>query len=692
MTTMLAALAIVAAETRSVEFRYVADQDLKQVTVAGTFNGWNKGANPLKRGSDGRTWTLTKNLPVGKHYYKFVLNDETWITDPAAKKNEDDGNGNINSVLLLVPNDYSAPAVRGDRRITRSGLKHEQMAPDFNYDRGRLRLTVRTRAGDVGSVTLLANGKRHAMTRISGDDFYETYATSFPWNLSGTLRYGFQFEKGANALFYGPKGVTPALSSNTFEIDQKTFQPFEVPSWVERTIIYQIFPDRFDNAKKANDPAETVPWDAKPENGDMVFGGDIAGIDRRLDHFKKLNVGTIYLNPIFQSPVVHRYETTDYKLIDRRLGTNDEFIALSKRFKKEGIGLVLDGVFNHVAPDFPQFVDILKNQEKSKYTKWFYINRYPVAVVDPPPYEAWWGFKSMPKVNLLNRDAADYMLEIPKWWAQRAEIAGWRLDVANEVPMEFWREFREVVKGINDDKWIVGEVWTDGSQWLKGDQWDSVMNYPFRDAVLKFVAEGRTTPTQFAERLMANYSGYAPQVSRNMMNLLGSHDTPRFMTLCGNNEDLAMLGASVMFAWIGAPMIYYGDELGMQGERDPDNRRGMLWNTANKDNRVFQHYLKLTKARSASRALQSGDPRILFTNDREGTLGFERVLGNERAFVLINRSNEKRAVSHKVSVRPGQRTERYVCAITGQAVTLRNDGTLSMTLAPVSASILLRAR
>jgi len=674
-----------------VDFRYLADRELKSVNLAGGFNNWNKGATPMRLGAN-NVWTTRLTLAPGKHYYKFVIDGETWIVDPKAKKNEDDGNGNVNSVVFVLPPDYSKPAVEGDATITLSGLRHERGAPDFNYDRGKLRFMLQTRAGDVGKVTLRFGKSNHAMNRLGGDEFYDRFSVEVPWSRSTSATYAFQLETGKAARYFGPKGMTTSMSGNTYELNSKAFTPFETPAWVERAIIYQIFPDRFDNGDASNDPARTVPWDLRPQNGDDVYGGDFAGVKRRVAHFKSLGVDTIYLNPIFASPVIHRYETSNYLKVDPILGTNDEFASLTKELKRQGIGVVLDGVFNHVAPNHPAFADLVQKQQNSKYKDWFFVNRYPVAVVDPPPYEAWWGFKSMPKVNLLNREAAKDMLSVPKFWNQHAEIAGWRLDVANEVPMEFWREFRKTVKGLGKDKWIVGEVWGDGSPWLKGDQWDSVMNYQFRDAALRFVAEGRTTPSQFMDRLMAVYGSYAPQVSRNMMNLLSSHDTPRFMTLCGNNEKLHMLGASLMFSWVGAPTIYYGDELGMQGERDPDNRRGMTWETATSQNAVYTHFQKLTKARRASRALQSGDPIRLFSNDSEGTLGFERRLDDDRAFVFVNRSNETRVVRTKISIRPGHRVGRFVCALSGKEAVIRDNGTIEWTLEPLSAAILLPRR
>lgn len=624
-------------------FSFEAKKPHKSVHVAGTFNNWNKAANPLHRVGTSQTWQTSLSLPVGKHHYKFVLDGETWIVDPAAKKNEDDGNGNVNSVLFILPADYGQPATAGDDQFTKSALRHERNVPDLNFDRGRLRLSIRTRAGDIGTAEVQLGTRSVPMKRVRKDEVSESFVASIPWNGKARLAYVFALEEGANRRYLTPGGLMMTPEPR-FQVDPASFDAFEVPGWVERSIFYQIFPDRFCNGSSANDPVGTVAWDTKPQNGDHVFGGDAAGVQSKLGYLKNLGVDAVYFNPIFESPVIHRYETTDYTKVDPRFGTNREFVTLTKAMKRHGMRVVLDGVFNHVAPNFPMFADILKNQQRSKYLDWFHIKSFPVAVKDPPPYEAWWGYKSMPEVNLLHKPAADYMLRVPRFWHREAQIDGWRLDVANEVPMEFWRAFRKAVKGLGEDRWIVGEVWGDGSQWLKGDQWDSVMNYPFREAVLKFVADGRTAPTQFADRLTAVYEGYAPQVSRNMMNLIGSHDTPRFRTLCKGDEKLAMMGATVLLTWIGAPSIYYGDELGMEGGPDPDNRRGMAWGSANKSNRVFTHYKSLIAARRSSKALQFGDFRFLVRNDTKRIVAYERTWNNERAVVILNRSESAQSV------------------------------------------------
>ncbi|MFQ3586189.1 MAG: alpha-amylase family glycosyl hydrolase [Fimbriimonadaceae bacterium] len=680
------------------EFVFRANGPANRVNLAGTFNGWNRDATPMVAdpGTDNRVWRIRVRLQPGKHLYKFVINGETWVTDPNAARNEDDGNGNINSVLIILPPGFDLPARVGDGRITDGAIVHDQEIPARNWDRGRLFLSLRVRPNDVEKVEVVIGGRTPIpMVSIDRDDLHETLRAELPWDRRTDLNYAFRLTDGPLVRYFGPNGLTGGLgsgeSANRFSLSAREFRPFTPPEWVERSVFYQIFPDRFENGDKSNDPPGVVPWDGTPTYWNFK-GGDLAGIDQRIGHLTSLGIDAIYFNPIFESPANHRYETTDFRRIDRRLGTNEQFGELTRRWRRMGIRVVLDGVFNHTATNFPQFDDIVRNGETSPYRNWFFIRSFPVRVGDPPNYEAWFGFPSMPKVNLEYPPARDYMLDVVNFWNERAEVAGWRLDVANEVPMSFWRLFRERVKGLDPDMWIVGEVWGDGSPWLKGDQWDSVMNYQFREAVLQYVANGSITPTQFMDRLMRVHHGYGPQVSRNMMNLLGSHDTPRFRTLAGGREDLSMLGATLLMTWVGSPSIYYGDEIGMEGGRDPDNRRGMEWHRATPDNRILDHYRRLIAIRRQSRALQSGDPLVLHTDDARRVAAFARIEGSDLAIVVASRSETPVTVDlplpRSLVARHGSVLPRLQDSLGGIPIRRLPNGNLRLSLPPLGSAVL----
>ncbi|HLK15401.1 MAG TPA: alpha amylase N-terminal ig-like domain-containing protein [Fimbriimonadaceae bacterium] len=687
LTFLLAALAIAVPHT----FGYTAPAGTKSVNIAGTFNGWNKDATPLRAGGDGRTWSVTLELEPGRIQYKFVLDGGTWVTDPSTKS-ESDGNGNTNSVLWILPDGYDRPAAKGDGEIAVSALKHETDEPDLNYDRGQLQISLRARPNDIEHVRLhVRGGADLEMRQVGEDEIFARYRAETPWDRSRTIAYDFFLVDGSKTLYFGPRGVTESPEGNLFILDRATYKPLIVPSWVEHSVIYQIFPDRFANGDKSNDPPNVKPWDGPLDYGTWL-GGDFAGIQQHLNYLEVLGISCIYFNPIFQSPVYHRYETSDFHAVARELGTNAQFDDLTKTLNSKGIRTVLDGVFNHTATDFMPFADVVKNGAASQYKEWYTFKGFPVKLGRDHNYVAWNDYPSMPKLNHSNPQVQDYVWGVPKFWDSQAAIAGWRLDAANEVPDAFWQGFRRAVKAVNPEDWIVGEVWGDASHWLKGDMWDSVMNYPFLFATTGFVgADGDGKPSSFMRKVMANYANYAPQVSRNLMNLIDSHDTPRILNACGGNRKLADLAAILEFAWVGAPTLYYGDEIGMAGGRDPDDRRGMTWEAVTESNPTLKLYRSLISARRKSLELQSGDPVALLADDDADTLAFGRTINGRAAICVVNRANAQRGVHVSLTaVAPKMRA--LYDALTGKPVRIEPDGTVSLVLEAQSGTILIPER
>jgi len=670
---MISSFLLLAMDQVNHTFEFVAERAVTSVTVAGTFNGWNASATPLKT-ADGRTWRVTIPVAPGRHEYKFVLDGRDWVIDPKVRS-QDDGNGNINSLLFVFPKGYEVPADINDGTITLSAVRHEPKLPYLSVADGRANLTVRTRRQDVEVVYLRVEGKPEArMSFASRDDLYDYWVGSTPWNRSADLKYSFAIADGAERDAY--------QSANGPFVAPKNLMSLTPPKWVEQSVFYQIFPDRFENGNAKNDPENSLAWDAPPTYWSF-HGGDLKGIADRSDHLVKLGVNAIYLNPIFDGPSNHGYETTDYALVAPRYGTNQELIDLTHSLRNQGIRTVLDGVFNHTSTDFKAFADLRQNGPASAYKDWYFVKSWPIRVEENPNYEAWAGFRSMPKVNLKHPAACDYMLQVVRDWQVKADIAGWRLDVANEVEMDFWRAFRKVVKTQDEDRWILGEVWTDASPWLGGDQWDSAMNYQFRDAVVQYVANGRTTSTEFWGSLMRVHFGYGSAVSRNMLNLLSSHDTPRFVTLCEGDAKLALLGAGLQFTWVGAPSIYYGEEIGMEGGRDPDNRRGMVWSAATNENPFLQEYRALATLRRLSPALQSGDPSLIEANDADRTLVFRRGDENQQVIVVVNRSNVERNVAFAA---PGAKGAQ-IDLLSNRVVSVEEQS-LSIKMPPLSLAVL----
>jgi cyclomaltodextrinase len=672
------------------DFNFQAqDSSIKQVSVAGDFNSWNKDANPLKLGQDGRTWTTHLKLPYGKIQYKFVLNGSNWVLDPSTSS-ASDGNGNTNSVLLILPPDYNMAASPNDGIIAASALRHTMAEPDLNYDRGQLRFLLRARPDDLARVDLQVNGRTVPMNELAHGNIFETYEAFLPWDRKSDLSYDFVLHDGSRTAFYGPSGLENSQATK-FKLSASSYKPFEVPAWVEKSVIYQIFPDRFADGDKSNDPSNVQPWGAQPTYYNF-FGGDTAGVQEHLGYLSSLGVGAVYFNPVFESPSNHRYDTIDYLTIDPKFGTDQEFDDLTKAMQSRGIRTVMDFAFNHTAPDFFAFKDIRDKGQASTYTNWYFIKSYPVVVKENPPYVAWYNYPSMPKLNVMNPATHQYILDAVDFWKKNAALSGVRLDVANEVNPQMWRDLRAHVKSYAPDTWIVGEEWGDASPWLGGDQWDSTMGYQFRDAALHFFAERSTKPSEYMNRLMEVYASYPPQVSRNLMNLLDSHDTERFLNSCKGNQDLQLLAATVEFTWPGAPTMYYGDELGMQGGPDPDNRRCMDWSLANASNPTLAYYKRLIDIRNQTPVLQSGDPAILFTDDADRTFAYSRTLGQSCAVVVVNASDQPRKVSVRLpaSLSAAAHRGNLQDVLSGHSIPIANE-TVVLDLPPLKAAVLIPA-
>ncbi|MCX6136013.1 MAG: glycoside hydrolase family 13 protein, partial [Ignavibacteriales bacterium] len=363
--------------------------------------------------------------------------------------------------------------------------------------------------------------------------------------------------------------------------------PF-TPPWVADAIFYQIFPDRFSNGDRSNDPAGTEEWGAKPTPRNF-FGGDLRGIIERLPYLKDLGITAIYLNPIFTAGSNHKYNAADYQSIDPSFGSNDIFKEFLRICHTESIRVVIDGVFNHTGTDHRAFKDVKARGAVSSYAGWYNIFSYPVQPPSKPNYECWWNYGSLPRLMVQNPDVRNHLFEITRYWTELG-VDGWRLDVANEIPHAFWKDWRKLVKSINPDCYITGEIWTDASAWLQGDEFDAVMNYRFREACLDYFVRGTISGTAFVAALNHVRSTAPEESAFAMQNLLGSHDTERILTFCRDDVGTERLAVLMQMTYVGAPMVYYGDEIGMTGGKDPDCRRTMIWDESRWNTELRTYY------------------------------------------------------------------------------------------------------
>ncbi len=536
----------------------------------------------------------------------------------------------------------------------------------------------------------------------------------------------------------------------------------EVPEWAQGAVWYQIFPERFRNGDPANDPTfrdtfgswphdtlsawqrspwtadwyQLQPWEAANGRsfnynaGRRRFGGDVQGIIDKLDYLHGLGVTAIYLNPMFESPTLHKYNTELYHHIDNNFGPHPErdralwasenfadpatwqwstadtlFLRLIREVHRRGMRMIIDGVFNHMGVTHPAFRDVMKNGQQSPYADWFIIKRWddPATPANEFEYQGWNGVKDLPEVrregdNLAPGPRRLFQAVVRRWMDPNGDgdpadgIDGWRLDVAELVPKGFWREFRQWVRALNPEAYLTGEVWWEdygqnkmfnAAPWLQGDIFDAVMNYRFADGPLRYFVDThhRYATRDLQAHLQQIFTDYPAAVSAGMMNLLGSHDTERLATMVVNpnrvidhdsgverhpnfqtrkptaeERETQKLLIAFQMLYPGAPMIYYGDEAGMWGADDPDNRKPMVWpdliyapeqalpNGGERpgdlvyfDWDMFDFYQNLLALRRGQEALRRGDCRFEEAGGSEHVVAFSRNHGGASILCLFNR-------------------------------------------------------
>jgi cyclomaltodextrinase / maltogenic alpha-amylase / neopullulanase len=420
-----------------------------------------------------------------------------------------------------------------------------------------------------------------------------------------------------------------------------------VPGWVQDSVFYQIFPDRFANGDLANDPPNVQPWGAIPTTWGFQ-GGDLRGIIQRFDYLLDLGITALYLNPIFQASSNHRYNATDYYKIDPKLGDLADFHALLDVAHRNQVRVIIDGVFNHCGRGFFAFSDVLENQEHSPYLDWFHIKNFPVDGYSPGDahdYLGWWNIKSLPKFNTDNPLVRSYLLDVARYWIEQG-ADGWRLDVPNEIDDDaFWEEFRQVVKSANPEAYILGEIWQMDRRWVGERHFDGLMNYPFRDAVLRLLYAGILDIPHFMDKLESLMHYYPSEHAYAMYLPLGSHDTERLFTKLDEDLEKTRLAFLLLFTFPGAPAVYYGDEIGLQGGKDPGCRAAFPWDRARWDNDLRAWVKQLIALRKAQPALRRGAFQRVCSDSSDGCCAYLRFDHDQSLLVSVNASPETRTVN-----------------------------------------------
>lgn len=481
------------------------------------------------------------------------------------------------------------------------------------------------------------------------------------------LGYYFIIIDGYNRVYYGNNdqhlgGIGQMYNYNPVPYQITVYKKSSVPDWYKEGTIYQILIDRFFNGnddKRITEPKRNSfiysTWDDDPmyikdSSGRILrwdfYGGNIKGIIKKLDYIKDLGVNILCLSPIFKSSSNHKYDAGDYELIDEMFGTEQDFKELCITANEKGIKIIIDAVFSYTSSDSKYFNKLgnyngigAYQSPNSKYYSWYKFMIYPYR------YESWWGIDTRPNINTMNEDYINYIANgdqsiIDKW--SNFGINGWRLNITDELPDEFIQIIRKKVKSIDNASVVLGEVWEDASnkvsyskrrEYLYGEELDSVTNYPLRENLINFI-KGYIKSDVLKKRIMCMYENYPKENFYRNMNIIGTHDTERILTVLDGQIQLLKLIVVMQITLPGVPLIYYGDEAGLSGRSDPDNRRTYPWGNENKE--LINFYCSLIRLRNNDDCLKKGNFKIYDTDS--SIFAFERSYKREKILIIINTS------------------------------------------------------
>lgn len=750
-------------------FRVTPQRPVRSVCLAGAFNGWNMTATPCAGPAADGSYAATVRLPTGAHQYKFVIDGSDWVADPQNPDRVGDNHGGYNSVLYLgrLARLTISPAVVGDGNIELDGFEHVPHLPRYFQRVSPRSVLIRCRvlSADLERVSVVVRGGGASPMHVaSAGPLYTMYEVllATPADVAERpLQYTFILEDGS----------LRAAHPSTFTVKRDDSATLVTPEWARHAIWYQIMVDRFRNGDPSNDPDGVIPWthdwfatapgEAARGNGSefykyyvfkRLYGGDLAGLRQQLDYLHDLGVNALYLNPIFKAVSHHKYDAVSFIHVDDHFGAKGDYAAAEavedvadprtwtwtptdrlfleflRDAKARGFRVIIDGVFNHVGVGHPAFQDVRKNGKNSRFADWFNVTSW-----EPFAYRGWAGFGELPEFRkdengLASRAAAEHIFAITRRWMDpngdgdpSDGIDGWRLDVPNEIPAGFWVEWRKLVKSINPEAYISGEIWDRAESWLDGTKFDAVMNYQFARPVVAWICHKtkRMRPSEVDARLAELRIAYPPAATAVMQNLVDSHDTDRVVSMAQNPDreydignrvqdsnpsydnskpgaaeyQRARLVALLQMTYVGAPMIYYGDEAGMWGADDPTNRKPMLWRDLEpyqqpQENFVMTehvaHYREIIALRRRLDVLRSGEFESVLADDAKDVWVFARRGAGETALVFLNASDQ---VQRVVLKRRDDWPERFT-QVFGPQTALPGADALDLTLPPISGVVL----
>lgn len=522
--------------------------------------------------------------------------------------------------------------------------------PESNYcfatSSNTVVLRIRFAKGEkVRNLSVLYNSKydiaehqfRATMSFLCCDGTYDYYFVEI--NLKDPrLAYVFEFSLRGQKYYFCESGVREKYNFSLAYYDSFQFayinknDIIQNVKWLNNAVFYQVFIDRFDKASQKDEAYINTRWNERP-TPKSFYGGDLDGIRKHIDHIKKLGVTALYLNPIFKSPSNHKYDIVDYYKVDEMFGGEDALARLVDECHKNGIRIILDAVFNHVSEEFGPFVDVINNGNKSKYFDWFVIDGDEINKARDN-YHCFAECRYMPKLNTNNKEVQAYLSNVAKYYIEKYDIDGWRLDVADEVSHDFWRTMRKEIKAIKHDAVLIGENWHNSESFLQGDQFDSIMNYGVTKAFIDYFARRTITEKEFADVLNAQLMRYPDTINNMMFNLLDCHDTNRFFSEVGCNEEVLLSALTALVFLPGSINLYYGTEILTEGGYDPDSRRTFDFEKL-KDPRIIKNIEAVSRIMRLKQqpALISGGIRIYSNN---GCICFERKCSNQQLILRLN--------------------------------------------------------
>ncbi|MFH1754552.1 MAG: alpha-amylase family glycosyl hydrolase [Candidatus Latescibacterota bacterium] len=601
-------------------------------------------------------------------------------------------------------------------------------------------------------ISYAADGGKEEQKRMvpdQTDGVFQYYQVVLNVPAASHIRFTFAYADGDNVFYATPGGIDknrPQVSE-MFEYSEAAIQPFFTPDWAKNGVFYQIFPERFRNGDPSNDPDFSEPYyegvtklpssgktngeyfhfvdqwenvtgltqspyrtDGKPDYYSF-YGGDIAGVMEKLPYLADLGITIIYFNPLNEARSNHKYDPMDYLKIDPHFADEATFKEFVRKAHELGIRIIVDKAFNHTGNWHFAFIDSREKGRESKYWDWYEWKRWPLPEGDVPNpldyYDCWWGFGIHPNLNFdlsrvnsaennitdiaqaePNEALVQYILEVARYWLGELDIDGFRLDVPNEVPFRVWQEFRKVVDEVKPDAFLIGEIWGNAMPWLGPHCFHSTMNYKyFRDPVLKFFGLGQGNAAQLDRELAPGRSLYPLQATQVMMNLIDSHDTERFVTVAGKDDRL-MLAALFQMTYVGIPQIYYGDEVGLKGGKDPDCRRTFPWNWQESPRRkkIHDFYTKILSLRHQYEALRTGRFETVLTDGR--VYSYVREDDNNRIIIVLNNEGSARRADLALEDFGFTNGARLVDALSGGEYTV-GDGKISIDLEALTGAVLV---